>query len=430
MLGLLKRFRLENEAKSLRLEHEIAGLRSDLAVQNQTYPLTSGTRGSELSQLLTNGTSYAGPAVNERTAMTVSAVYACVRLIAGAIASMPLPIYQRTKDGREKIDHDLWWMLNEQPNPDMTAAVFREYIVSSKLLYGDGFAVIHRKNPYSPVIDRIEPVNPLYIQVKRIEGRRLYIVYALDGTAEVHEQDDILHFPGIGYDGLRSISPIRYAARQAIGLSLAAEEYSARFFSNGARPDIALEVPGSLAQEQIDLLRDAWANRYGGVSNSHLPAIMSGGMKVHELTMNAVDAALIATRQFQVIDIARIYGVPPFMIGDIDKTSSWGSGVEQMGIGFVKYTLQPHLTRMEQEMNRKFFKTSKNFCEFNTAGLERGDIKSRYEAFRIALGRAGEPAWMTQNEVRRIENQPPVPGGDELNQGNTNNAPAPAPPGG
>ena len=159
----------------------------------------------------------------------------------------------------------------------------------------------------------------------------------------------------------------------------------------------------------------------GGTGNAHLPALMVGGAKVHELTMNAEDAQLIDTRRFQVEDIARIFGVPPHMIGHTDKTSSWGTGVEQMSIGFVKYTLQRHLVKFEQEINRKVWPSRERyFVEFMTAGLERGDYKTRNEGYRIALGRAGEPAWMTVNEVRKLENLPPVPGGEKL--------PAPADP--
>ncbi len=422
MFDFLKRRQLKREVEALRLEKERATLQRDVAILNN-WPLSTGSRGSELYEVLTNGTSVAGPAVNERTAMSVSAVYACVRLIAGAIASLPLPIYRRTPEGRERAEHNLWWLLNEQPHPTLSAAVFWEYLLSSVLLHGDAFVLILRPTLKSADISGFVPIYPRNVQVINTGDRLKYAVWGIGKSPDkpqVVDQDDMLHVPGVGFDGLRSLSPIRHAARQAIGLALAAEEHAARFFSHGANPDVVLEYPGNLNDEQITKMRESWSARYGGLANAHLPVIAAGGLKIHPLSMNAEDAQLMATRQFQVVDIARIYGVPPHMIGETEKTSSWGSGVEHMSIGFVKYTLQPHLTRIEQELNRKCFRTAKYFCEFNTAGLERGDIKTRYEAFRTALGRAGEPGWMSPNEVRRIDNLPPTPGGDRINTGEPN----------
>ncbi len=404
MLEFLKRWQLSNRLAVVKMERELAGIQAN-------YPLSSGYRGSELYEMLTTGTaSYAGPAVNERTAMSVGAVYACVRLIAGAIASLPLPVYERTADGRKRVDHEFWWLLNEQPNATMSAAVFWEYLIQSILLSGDAFAIIRHPRESDPRITGFEPVHPARIQVQRSEGRLKYTVFDDNGSTKGFDQDDILHVPGIGFDGLRSMSPIRHAGKQAVGLALAAEEHSARVFSNGARPDIAIEVPGALKEEQIELLRNTWDDRFGGASKSHRPAVLTGGVKVHEISMNAEDAALIATRQFQVIDIARLYGVPPFMIAETEKTTSWGSGVEHMGIGFVKYTLRPHLARIEQELRRKLFreKNEKYFAEFNVDGLMEGDSKAQAEYFGKALGGPGAQGWMTVNEVRRLKNMPPL----------------------
>lgn len=201
------------------------------------------------------------------------------------------------------------------------------------------------------------------------------------------------------------------------------DDHTARFFSNGARPDFVLKSSGVIKPDQTEQIRDAWEQMHGGSSRAHRPAILAGGLDVQELTMKAEDAQLIATRQFQVEDIARLFGVPPFMIGYTEKTTSWGSGVEQMSIGFIKYTLTRHLSKFEQEINRKGLRDPALFAEFNTAGLERGDIKTRYDAHRIALGRAGEPGFMTVNEIRRLENLPPLDGEDTLNKGD-NHAPS------
>ncbi len=425
MLNFLKRWGLSNRLAVAKMEREIAGIQANM-------PLSSGYRGSELYELLTAGSaSYAGPAVNERTAMSVGAVFACVRLIAGAIASLPLPVYERTDAGRQRVEgHDYWWFLNEQPNVTMSAAAFWEYLIQSNLLSGDSFAIIRHPSRSDPRIVGFDPVHPARIQVDRKEGRLKYVVFDDNGAATGYDQDDILHVPGIGFDGLRSMSPIRHAGKQAVGLALAAEEHSARVFSNGARPDFAIEVPGVLKEDQIELMRSTWGDRFGGAPNSHKPVVLTGGVKLHEVSMNAEDAALIATRQFQVIDIARIYGVPPFMIAETEKTTSWGSGVESMGIGFVKYTLRPHLTRIEQELNRKLFRTSRHYFEFNVDGLMEGDAKTQAEYFGKALGGPGAQGWMTVNEVRRLKNMPPltdydnIPRAGAANNGD-NNAPNP-----
>lgn len=409
MLGFLKRMRLASELKELRLQKDIADLRSS-AIQNST-PLSAITQGSSLYDMLTNGVSHAGPVINEQTAMSVSAVYACVRLISGAIAGMPLPVYQSTKDGRDKIDHEYGQLLNREPVPAMSSAVFWEYVGYSMLLQGDAFAIIRRRGDSAIGFD---PVHPLRVAVKNNQGRLTYTVFNQDSGAKTYDQDDILHFPGVGFDGLRSMSPIRYAAKQAIGIALAADEYSARFFSNGARPDIVLEVPGTVTQEQADVIRKSWVDRFGGVSNSHAPAIGAGGMKVHEISINAEDAQLIATRQFQVTDIARIYGVPPHMVGETDKSTSWGSGIEQLGIGFVKYTLRPHLNRIEQELNRKLFRSPKIFVEFNVNGLIEGDSRAESEYFAKAIGGPGAQGWMSVNEIRKLKNLKPDEGYDHV----------------
>lgn len=384
-------------------------------------------KGTELFEWMTGGMSSAGTAVTELTAMRVSSVYACINLIGGAIASLPLPVYQRTQDGRERADHEVWWLLNEQPHPAWSAAVFWEYLTASLLLHGDAYARILRASPLSPKIVGFEPLRKSRLTTQRMDGRLAYFYQNEAGKVEAIDQDDMLHIPGPGFDGISGMSQIRHALRNPAGIAIAADEYSAAFFKNGARPDFALEVPGKVNPDQQDMIRRTWSERHGGASNAHLPALMVGGAKVHELTMNAEDAQLIDTRRFQVEDIARIFGVPPFMIGHTEKTTSWGSGVEQMGIGFVKYTLQRHLVKFEQEINRKVWPTrARYFVEFATAGIERGDYKSRNEGYRIALGRAGEPAWMSVNEVRKLENLPPVSGGDELMKGNANEAPAPA----
>lgn len=364
----------------------------------------------------------------ERAVRCVAAVNACVNLIGGSMASMPLHLYRRIGDGdRESYKSDLWWLLNERPFDGWTAAAFWEFLATSRLFFGDAFARIHRPGSFRPGVDGFEPLHPDRVRVRQTPSLGLvYDVLPMKlGDSEVTvTADDMLHIPGPGFNGVRSISQLQYGLRNAAGIAEAADRQAANFIGDGLRPDFAIEVPGKLSQDQATTLQRTFKERNSGHDTSRVPVVMSGGMKLHQLTMNAEDAELLATRAFQIEEICRVFGVPPFMIGHTEKTTSWGSGVEQMSIGFVKYTLQRHLVAFEQELNHKLFKTSRNFAEFVTAGLERGDIKGRFEAYRIALGRAGEPGWIKPSEIRRLEN---MPRDDAFDQQQMATAPAPAP---
>lgn len=358
--------------------------------------------------------------VNEQQAMSVSAVYACVALIGGAIASLPLKIYQRDGEGRKGVRPDTWALLNEEMSTAWAAPVGWEFSAQALLLNGNAFIEIVRASRLSPRVIGFRPWHPDRVTVEANAGRLIYTIND-DGKLRAVDQDDMIHVPGPGFDGLRGMSQIAYALRQPARVSLDAGEQAATALGNGLRPDMAIIPPDhiKLDADQITLARKQWAERYAGSNRVPAPIMLSGGSKVEQLTVNAKDAQLLETRGFQVEDVARVFGVPPFMIGRTEKTTSWGSGIEQMGIGFVMYTLQRHLVKFETEINRKVFGGG-TFCEFDTRGLERGDTKTRNDAYRIALGRAGEPAWMTVNEVRRAENLPPVDGGDTLNRGNEN----------
>lgn len=385
----------------------------------------------ELANILGGGAiSNAGPVVNETTAMKVSAVYSCVALIAGAISTLPATIYARTVvndvPGRAVADHPYWWLLNEQPEPDISAAVFWEYMVSARLFYGDCFAEIVRPSFRSSRVLGFRAHHPLRVMPFRdASGVLYYRVQPVVGAQYVLDPVDMLHIPSLGYDGIRSPSPITYAARQSIGTAMAAGEYSARFFSNGARPDFALKTPGNMTEDQAKLLRATWGERHSGVANAHLPAVLTGGLEVQQLTLSAVDSQILATANWNLEEICRVLGVPPFMVGSTEKSTSWGTGQENMGRGFVKYTLLRDLRKFEQEFNRKLWPNRERyFIEFDVSGIERGDLKSENEALRIALGRAGEPGWMTPNEVRHKKLMPPMDGGDKLYDGQSKAAPA------
>lgn len=345
--------------------------------------------------------SFAGQVVTKETAMRVSAVYACVRLIAGSIASLPLPIYERTPQGRKRIDdHPLYWVLNEEPTPRFTASTMWEFVTKAVLLRGDGFAVIVRDRSGNAI--ELVPMDPDNVIVERSDNRLVYYVQMGD-TRKGYDQDDILHFPGFGFNGIRSMSVIQWAAKQSIGIAMAAEEHSARFYSNGMAPSYSIKTPHKMTEEQITRLRQQVADKASGTANAHKPLVLTEGLDVANISLSAVDGQLMEARKFQVIDIARAFGVPPFMIGEAEKTSSWGTGIEQMTLGYVKFTLSPYLTRWEQELNRKLFRTSKNFVSFDLAGLLRGDDKARADYLRQAIGGSQGPGWMTPDEVRHEE---------------------------
>jgi HK97 family phage portal protein len=417
------------------LKSDNAARRARLQRSSDIKASSSNMSPAEFSEWLQGVRAGNGIVVTERTAMCISAVYACVALIGGAVLSLPLKFYRRNSDGdRERYTPDEWWLLNEQPFTCWGAATAWEFALWSLLLQGDSFWRIHRASRLSPQITGFEPLHPGTVVVTRVLNRLVYRINPqpaemLSGTRSqtiVVDQDDILHVPGPGFDGLRGMSQIANALATPGAIALSADVYARAFFDNGARPDYALQTDANMQPEQIANLRNQLDERHQGAARAWRPIVLQGGLKVEPITMTAEDSQLIEQRRFQVEDIARVFGVPPFMIGHTEKTSSWGSGVESMGIGFVKYTLSRHLVKFEQEINRKVFRTGNRFCEFDTAGLERGDLKTRFDAYRVALGRAGEEAWMTINEVRRAENRAPVENGDALKKGSNEAVPAPA----
>jgi HK97 family phage portal protein len=382
----------------------------------------------ELINLLGVGGSGGATPVSEASAMRVSAVYAGVALLGGAVSTLPMPVLARSTNGAQTVDHPYYWLLNESPNPDITAAVFWEYLVSSRLFRGDCFAEILRPSFRSSEIKGFKPHHPDRVQPFRDGDKRLwYRITPESGSQYILNPADMIHVPSLGFDGLRSPSPITFAARHAVETALSASEYNARFFTNGARPDFALTSAKTLSPEQAEMIRATWTDNHGGVARSHLPAVLMGGIDVKQLSLSASDSLILDTSLFQIEEIARILGVPPHMIGKTDKNTSFGSGVEQMGRGFVKFTLKRDLVKFEQEFNRKMWPVRQDlFVRFDLADIERGDLKSENEALRIALGRAGEPGWMTQDEVRKAKNLPPK-GGAATELLSAVAAPVPAP---
>ena len=366
---------------------------------------SSGTSMQELANLLgASSRSAAGVRVTRETAMRVSVVYAAVALVSGAVASLPISIYERAS--REKVDHDYWWLLNERASDQWSAFAFWEYMLNSKLFEGDGFGELVRSSVRSSKVIAIKPLHPLSVEPFKKGDRVLYRVNPTDGgPAYTLDSADMLHFPSMGFYGLRSPSPITFAGREAIGAAIAAQEHSSRFFASGANFDYALKTQGRLNDKQLKELKASLLARIQNGGRG--PLILSGGLEPAQLSINSKDAEILATRLFNVEEISRILGVPPHMIGHTDKQTSFGTGIEQQGIGFVRYTLERHLSPISQELNYKLWPIrSQVFLEHLREALERADLKSRYEAYRIAMGRAGEMPFMDATEVRRKENMP------------------------
>ncbi len=376
---------------------------------------TNRTAGSAYSVFM--GMSAAGKRVNERTAMQTSAVYACVRVISESVASLPLHLYRYTDGGsKEKaIDHPLYHLLHDEPNPEMTAYSFFEAALTHLLLWGNFYAQVIR-NGKGEVVS-LYPLMPDRMNVDRDEKGRLYYEYTLtsddpDGkkkSSVILKPEDVLHVPGLSFDGLVGSSPIGMA-KNAIGLGIAAEEYGSKFYANGAAPSGVLEHPGTL--KDPSKVRDSWTQTFGGSANSNKVAVLEEGMKYTPISINPSEAQFLDTRKFQVTEICRIFRVPPHMRADLDKYSF--SNIEQQSLEYVQYTLRPWLTRLEQAMYRRLFtdeEKKKYFIKFNVDGLLRGDYQSRMNGYAVAR----QNGWMSANDIRELEDLDRIPeeqGGD------------------
>ncbi len=363
------------------------------------------------------GSSSAGKRVNERSAMQMTAVYSCVRILAEAVAGLPLHLYRYKEDGgKEKaIDHPLYLLLHDEPNPEMSSFVFRETLMTHLLLWGNAYAQIIR-NGKGEVI-ALYPLMPDRMTVDRDRDGKLYYEYTVStddaptvkGTVVRLKPSDVLHIPGLGFDGLVGYSPIAMA-KNAIGMAIACEEYGAKFFANGAAPGGVLEHPGTIKDPQR--VRESWQSTFGGSGNSNKIAVLEEGMKYTPIGISPEQAQFLETRKFQINEIARIFRVPPHMVGDLEKSSF--SNIEQQSLEFVKYTLEPWLVRWEQSIQRTLFSPEEKkryFAKFNVEGLLRGDYASRMSGYATAR----QNGWMSANDIRELENMDRIPaeeGGD------------------
>ena len=367
------------------------------------------------------GVAPSGTTVSATSAMRVSAAAACVAKIAGALVSMPINEFSLDGGAIPAMlpRNETWYLLNEQPSPQYTAASMWEGVSLAQLLRGDAFGLLRWRMNGS--LREILPLPWGCVSPIRTpgEGVRYYVNSPAHGICTWVEPSDILHFPGLGFDDstMRSMSVIQFGARAAISNALAMDEYSGKFFEGGAHPSIILTSDKKMDEGQVRAMQAAFASRYAGLANAHrLPLVLTEGVSAKELSLSAEDAQLLEARKFQVMDIARAFGVPGFMINESTGSTSWGTGLESIGRAFVQYTLNPWLRKIEQELNRKLYpRNNGRFLEFQREALYEGDIKAQAEADRAALGGPGAgDGWKTMNEVRRARRLPPIPGGDEI----------------
>ncbi|RVP95719.1 phage portal protein [Sinorhizobium meliloti] len=353
----------------------------------------------------------AGEPITDQNILAISAVWACVNLLAGTIASLPLMVYRTNSRGERTLarDHPLFRILHDSPNYDQTATDFWEYSSASIELWGNSYAAIERNG--GGRVSALTPLRPDSVSVRRLENGNLEYRWTKDGENHVGSDRAILHIRGFGGDPLGGMSTLHFG-RHAFGLARAIDRAAAGTFSNGMIAQTALTFERWLTDEQRNLAETKLSEKYIGAKNSGRPIILEGGTKIDVLSIKPEDAQMLESRGFSVEEVCRFFGVPPFMVGHTQKVTSFGSGLEQQVLGFQKFTLRRRLKRIEQVLEKQLLTPAERAAgltiEFNLEGLLRGDSTARAAFYQSALANG----WMTINEVREKENLPRVEGGD------------------
>lgn len=361
------------------------------------------------------GTSTSGKSVTVDGAIRLSTVWACVRLLSESVSTLPMKLYRRMPDGSRQAakDHPLYRVLCRSPNAEMTPQRFMLMVVASICLRGNAF--IEKKMVGSRIV-ALNPLLPQCMTVKRLESGRLKYTYTENGTEREIPEKSLMHIRGFGLDGVCGMLPVT-AGRDVIGAAMSAEEAAAKVFANGLQASGFLTVEGGAAQgagtltpKQREQLRKA-LDAFSSSKNAGKTMVLEAGLKYQGITMNPEDAQMLETRAFNVEEICRWFRVPPFMVGHMDKQSSWAASVEAQNLHFLTNSLRPLLVNIEQEITRCLIgdaDADEYFAEFSVEGLLRADSAGRGAWYNTALMNG----WMSRNEVRRLENMPPVPGGD------------------
>ncbi len=378
------------------------------SIEAPTYPLTSAS----LLSLLGLPSTDAGIKVTEENSLTMSTVYRSVALISGLGGALPMHVY--AKGTRDKIENDL--LLN--PHPDMTAYEFWKLSFVHRTLWGNFYAQKMRNG--AGQLTELHPIRPDRVKVGRakpIEGNKSGKIFRVeDDSGHIHEFNDrtILHIPGLGYDGVCGVSPVRMAA-QGIGLAIAAESYAAKLFGNGNLMSGILQTEQRLDQEQAETLQRRWQEKMGGLDRAHTVAVLDSGAAFQSLTMPNDDAQLLESRRFQISEIARYFGVPPYLLMETEKDTSWGTGLEAQATGFIQFDLYPQwLAPTEQRITKELLAEGA-YAKYNVDGLLRGDAQSRAEFYKVMR----EVGAYSANDIRELEDRPPIPDGDTYLQPTT-----------
>jgi HK97 family phage portal protein len=355
---------------------------------------------------------FAGETISIESAMRIDTVWACVRLIASTISTLPMQTFQKLPDGRGKLIRDvpLYFLLHDQPNADMTATTFWAAMVACLLLWGNAYAAIDRRSDGTVIA--LMPLLPNRLTVTRETDGSLTYHYAWQNFRRDYTEYEIFHVKGFSMDGYMGLSPISQA-RETLGIAVAAEKSAASFFRNSMRPSLVLKSPNFLNDTQRERFGDAWMEKFTGSINSGRVPLIEGGWSLDQITMKPEDAQLLASRAYSVEQICRLYGVSPVMVGHMDKSTAWGTGLEQMNLWFLTYGLRPWLRAIEQEITRSVLTPAQRilyYCEFNVDSLLRTDSEKRANMMKTLV----DAGINTPNEMRSKNNDPPLEGGDKL----------------
>lgn len=372
--------------------------------ENPSIPLTDAGLLDFFGGTPTN----AGVSISEETSMRTATVWRCVSLLSGMIAGLPLKVY-RYSDKSEVIVRPL-----RNPNAVTTPYEFWETVMTHLLLWGNAY-VRKVRNGAGSIVE-LHIIHPSRVRTQVIapdtdsdpQAGKVFVIADKNGTEHPFTNYEIMHIPGISFNGIEGLSPIGYQ-RENIAIGQAADTMAAKLFGNGTLLSGILTSDRILPQNQADQLKARWREKMGGIRHGHDIAVMDGGVKFERLTMPPDEAQFLQSRRWQTVEIARWFGIPPHLVGDVEKSTSWGSGIEQQNIGFVGYTVRPWLTRLEQRIGWEIVEPSTQYAEFLIEGLLRGDTGERYAAYATAI----QWGWMTRNEARKKENLPPLDGLDE-----------------
>ena len=381
----------------------------------------SGSSGPVSSALLAPYAmqSVSGRKVTDEEALRTSAVYACVRILSESVSILPAHVVRKDGARREPVDdHPVSRLIGEEPNPEMDAGEFWRFLLVYALFGGNAYAWVERNEAGIPVA--LWPLPAGHVRPGRDNARQIFYEVTLSENEAGPGQlryfrvgaENMMHVRAFGLDRLYGVPPLQ-AARESIGTARSAQDYASRFYERDASPGGVLQVPDELTDEQYERLEEGWRRTHEGLKRAHAVAILENGAQWHPMGISPQDAEFINTRKFETSEIARIFGVPPHLVGDVERSTSWGQGIEQQNIGFVQYSLLPWMTRLERVATRILLRHGAVaddglFVRWDPTALLRGDQKARYDAY--AVGK--QWGWLSTNDIRALEDISPIAGGD------------------